>query len=278
MNDPLPILEPFADNLKKLNVGDFLKSRDFKRYRIQAGLEEYWRNTYNHVKNSRRVISLGMDHEKYDSINTLNILMNHLIGQANNQFYLFIRDFLKTFSIWLNEPFDTTEIIEDLELLNCPTTIIEDVKKLDSTNKTAVPKLEIPNIIDNSDKLEECLRKMDESIRNEEFNLTLTYAYSSLEGIFKTYIFLKVPSQKDETELSKISKIVREDLKVHFLETDKKFPEPMLNLIGTITNAISNARNNFSESHFDKDSDKWLAEFTRDCVNSIGRLILKFVK
>lgn len=278
MNDPLPILEPFADSLKKLNVGPFLKSRDFKRLRIQAGLEEHWRNTYNHVKNSRRVIYLEMDYEKYDSINTLNILMNDLIEKANDRFYLFIRDFLKTFSIWLNEPFDTTEIIEDLELLNCPTTIIEDVKKLDSTNKTAVPKLEIPNIIDNSDKLEECLRKMDESIRNEEFNLTLTYAYSSLEGIFKTYIFLKVPSQKDETELSKISKIVREDLKVRFLETDKKFPEPMLNLVGTITNAISNARNNFSESHFDKDSDKWLAEFARDCVNSIGRLILKFVK
>ncbi|REH54882.1 hypothetical protein C7448_102410 [Tenacibaculum gallaicum] len=278
MNDPLPILEPFADSLKKINVGPFLKSRDFKRLRIQAGLEEYWRNTYNHVKNSRRVISLEMDYEKYDSINTLNILMNDLIEKANNRFYLFIRDFLITFSTWLNEPFDTTEIIEDLELLNCPTTIIEDVKKLDSTNKTAVPKLEIPNIIDNSDKLEECLRKMDESIRNEEFNLTLTYAYSSLEGIFKTYIFLKVPSQKDETELSKISKIVREDLKARFLETDKKFPEPMLNLIGTITNAISNARNNFSESHFDKDSDKWLAEFTRDCVNSIGRLILKFVE
>ncbi len=34
----------------------------------------------------------------------------------------------------------------------------------------------------------------------------------------------------------------------------------------------------FSDSHFDGESDKWLAEFARDCVNSIGRLILKFIK
>ena len=45
---------------------------------------------------------------------------------------------------------------------------------------------------------------------------------------------------------------------------DKKgiaYPEQMINLISTITNAVSNARNGFSESHFDRKSDKWLAEF-----------------
>lgn len=52
----------------------------------------------------------------------------------------------------------------------------------------------------------------------------------------------------------------------------------MINLISTIASAVSNARNQFSASHFDKESDKWLAEFARDCVNSNGRLIIKFVK
>lgn len=56
------------------------------------------------------------------------------------------------------------------------------------------------------------------------------------------------------------------------------YPEQVLNLITTMTNAISKARNSFSDSHFDGESDKWLGEFARDCVNSIGRLIIKFIK
>ncbi|ASV30236.1 hypothetical protein [Maribacter cobaltidurans] len=106
----------------------------------------------------------------------------------------------------------------------------------------------------------------------------MTYAYSCLEGLFKAYIENNLPNKKEEYELSKLSKIVKSHLKEHFEENDEKFPEQMLNLIGTITNAVSNARNNFSESHFDKTSDRWLAEFVRDCVNSVGRLVLKFVK
>ena len=278
MNEPIPKLEPLSDNLKNLDVGQFLKSRDFKRYCIKAGLDDYWRGVYNHVKENRRYLSVGMDHEKYDSIDALNLLMNDLYENYHNQFFQFIRDFIYNFSSWNKEPFETTELEEDLELLNCPPDIIEFIRKLGNNKDIAVPKSEVPLIIDNAKKLEECIDKMDKSIREEEFNLTLTYAYSSLEGIFKAYISHNIPLEKGETDLSKISKIVKEDLKKHFQENDKKFPEPMLNLIGTITNAISNARNNFSESHFDKQSDKWLAEFTRDCVNSIGRLILKFIK
>lgn len=277
MNEPLPKLEPLSDNLKNLDVGEFLKSRDFKRYCIKAGLDDYWRSVYNHVKENRRYLSVGMDHEKYDSIDALILLMNDLYENYRNQFFPFIRDFIHNFSEWNKESFDTSEIEEDLELLNCPPDIVDFINSLGNHRDIAVPKSEVPIIIDDAKKLEECIDKMDRSIREEEFNLTLTYAYSSLEGIFKAYISHNIPEKKGESDLSKISKIVKEDLKRHFQENDKKFPEPMLNLIGTITNAISNARNNFSESHFDKQSDKWLAEFTRDCVNSIGRLILKFI-
>lgn len=278
MNEPIPKLEPLVDNLKEFNIGEFLKSRDFKRYCIKAGLDDYWRDTYNHVKKTRNFVSLGMDHEKYDSEDTLNLVMNDLYENYHNQFFNFIRDFLYTFSQWNKTPISTSELIEDLELLNCPKDTLEFIENLDNHKKIAVPKSEIPSIVDNAKKLKNCIDKMDKSIEDSEFNLTLTYAYSSLEGIFKAYIEKNVPSKKDESDLSKISKIVKEDLKRHFLENEKKFPDPMLNLIGTITNAISNARNNFSESHFDKISDKWLAEFTRDCVNSIGRLIIKFIK
>ena len=46
------------------------------------------------------------------------------------------------------------------------------------------------------------MAKMDLSIKNEEYNLTLTYAYSCLEGLFKAYTSLKILSTKDENDLT----------------------------------------------------------------------------
>ena len=277
MNEPIPKLEPLSDSLKQLDIGEFLKSREFKRYRIQAGLDEYWRELYNNVKRNRRVFSVGMDHEKYDSIGTLNLLMNHLCQNNVQTFYLMLKDFIYTFSVWNKEPIDFSEIIEDLELLDCPDHILNFIASLGINDKTAVPKSTVSSDIWNAKKLEECINKMDISIKHGEFNLTLTYAYSCLEGIFKAYIKNNVPENIEEDKITKMARIVKTHLKEHFEKNDEKFPEPMLELIGTITNAVSNARNNFSESHFDKTSDKWLAEFARDCVNSVSRLVLKFV-
>lgn len=278
MKKPIAILEPLSEDLKDLDIGEYLKSRDFKRYCIKAGIEEYWRAAYDEVQKNRSFFSVGMDHEKYDSEGALNLVLSDLYQNYNEQFFIFIRDFIFTFSQWTTESIDTFEILEDLRLLNCPDEILDEVDCLSIKDNFAVPRSIIPSTAWNSKKLEECIKKMDISILNGEFNLTLTYAYSCLEGLFKAYIENNLPEKKEEDELSKLSKLVKSHIKQHFEENDEKFPEQMLNLIGTITNAVSNARNNFSESHFDKTSDKWLAEFARDCVNSVGRLVLKFIK
>lgn len=55
------------------------------------------------------------------------------------------------------------------------------------------------------------------------------------------------------------------------------FPEQIVNAIPTLTNAVANSRNGFSESHFAEDSHRWLAIFARDMTNSIGRLLLHFI-
>lgn len=278
MNEPIPELEPLVDNLKGLPIGDFLKSRDFKRFCIQAVIHDYWRSVYNHVKDNRYGFTVGLDYEAWDLEDTLTVVLNDLYKRYREKFFIFIEGLLFHYSKWTESEIDFSGIVEDLELLNVPSKTLQNVKSFDSKNRIAVPKSIVPKIIDSADKLELCINKMDESIRNSEFNLTLTYAYSSLEGIFKAYISAKIPSEKDIDELSKVSKIVKEHLKKHFQENEETFPEPMLNLISTITNAVSNARNNFSESHFGNDSDRRLAEFTRDCTNSVGRLILKFLE
>jgi hypothetical protein len=45
----------------------------------------------------------------------------------------------------------------------------------------------------------------------------------------------------------------------------------------TLTNAIANSRGGFSESHFNDDSQRWLALFARALTNSLGRQMLNFI-
>lgn len=57
-----------------------------------------------------------------------------------------------------------------------------------------------------------------------------------------------------------------------------KFSQEIVNAIATLTNAVANSRNGFSEPHFAGDSARWLALFARDMTNSIGRLLLNFAR
>jgi hypothetical protein len=77
-------------------------------------------------------------------------------------------------------------------------------------------------------------------------------------------------------ELIPLSKIVKEHIAGQ-LKAQESFPEQIVNSIVTITNAVANSRNGFSESHFNDDASKWLAIFARDLTNSIGRLLLHFL-
>jgi len=278
MTEPIPVLEPLIQDLKSINIEGFLKSNEFKRYCIKVNISNFWREVYDTVKAQRNFYSVGMDTEAYDSVNAFIEVLNWTYEKDEKFFYRFVSGFLSLFADWNDEKIVTTEIIEDLRLLDPPEDIIRNIQSITDHSSQSVPKSEIPIGIWNSQKLDEILDKMDKSIKSAEFNLTLTYAYSCLEGLFKAFIKEKIPEKSELTDLNQMSKVVRNYLKDHFKKNDTQYPEQMINLISTITYAISNARNSFSESHFNETSDSWLAEFARDCVNSIGRLILKFVK
>lgn len=278
MGEPLPKIEPLFKDLKKIGIGEYLKSNEFKRNCIKIEIDEFWRDVFKKVEINRTFYSVGMDHEKYDLEDTLAEVLNELYLNHGENFYYFISDLISSFLVWSKKEIKTADLVEDLELLNPPEEVINKLKNQNNLNSQSVPKSEIPENIWNSEKLDQSLEKMDESIRSSHYNLTLTYAYACLEGLFKGFVREKIPEKSQISDLSQLSKIVRDYLKEHFEKSDIKYPLPMINLISTITSAVSNARNQFSESHFDEESDKWLAEFARDCVNSIGRLTIKFVK
>lgn len=74
-----------------------------------------------------------------------------------------------------------------------------------------------------------------------------------------------------------MSKEIRSFIKQELDSNGTQYPEQVLTLISTVTNAICNARNNFSDSHSGNKAEKWVAVYVRDNVNSIVKLLLSFI-
>ena len=55
------------------------------------------------------------------------------------------------------------------------------------------------------------------------------------------------------------------------------YPDQVLTLISTVTNAVCNARNNFSDSLSGNRAEKWVAVYLRDNVNSVVKMLMSFL-
>jgi hypothetical protein len=153
---------------------------------------------------------------------------------------------------------------------------VEPIKAIVFGGGNAVPTTIVPIDLWNSEKLNNSLKDIDGAIDSQQYNRATSLAYTCLEGLYKTYIRKHVPVRSDLTDLMQLCRVVRDDI-TEKLKFQGAFPEQIVNAIPTLTNAVANSRNGFSESHFAGDSQKWLALFARDLTNSIGRLLLHFM-
>lgn len=140
----------------------------------------------------------------------------------------------------------------------------------------AVPITVVPVDLWNSEKLNSSLKDIDHAIEAHHYNRATTLSYTCLEGLYKAYIRKHVPEQAGLTDLMPLCKVVKDDISKK-LQAQGPFPVEIVNAMPTLTNAIANSRNGFSESHFGDESQRWLALFARDLTNSIGRLMLNFM-
>ncbi len=140
----------------------------------------------------------------------------------------------------------------------------------------AVPTTVVPVDLWNSEKLNRSLKDIDNAVAAHQYNRATTLSYTCLEGLYKAYVRKHVPDQAGLTDLLPLCKAVKEDIN-RKLQARGPFPVEIVNAMPTLTNAIANSRNSFSESHFADDSQRWLALFARDLTNSIGRLLLHFI-
>jgi hypothetical protein len=139
------------------------------------------------------------------------------------------------------------------------------------------PQAIVPQNLWNAERLNEYLERLDTSIDEGNYEYTLTLAYTCLEGFYKAFIREKIPTQANLNELNPMSVQIRNYIKAQLDANGIIYPEQTLILISTVTNAIANARNNFSDSHSGNRAEKWVAVYLRDNVNSIVKLILNFM-
>lgn len=135
----------------------------------------------------------------------------------------------------------------------------------------------IPQDLWNSDRLIEYLERIDNVILEGNYEYALTLAYTCLEGFYKSFLKAKMLNAGKVDELPKMSVIIRDYIKTQLEINNIAYPINTVLLISTVTNAICNARNDFSDSHSGNKAEKWLAVYLRDNVNSIVKLILNFI-
>ncbi len=148
---------------------------------------------------------------------------------------------------------------------------------IEPDNQIEVSQAVIPANLWNAERLIEYLERIDNAINSGNYELALTLSYTCLEGFYKSFIREKIPTQVHLNELTPMAVQVRNYIKSELDTNGIEYPEQIIILISTITNAVANARNNFSDSHSGNRAEKWTAIYIRDNVNSIVRLILNFI-
>ena len=140
----------------------------------------------------------------------------------------------------------------------------------------AMPMALVPLDLWSSEKLNNSLKDIDHAIDAQQFNRAVTLAHTCLEGLYKSYVHKHVGGKAAVTDLIQACRVVKDDI-AEKLKARGPFPLEIVNALPTLTNAVANSRNSFSESHFADDAQKWLAMFARDMTNSLGRLLLHFI-
>jgi hypothetical protein len=138
---------------------------------------------------------------------------------------------------------------------------------------TIAPAASIPPEAWSADRLNEYLRSTDEALADKKYGLTVTLAYTCLEGFFKAFVHQNLPFDDEENEIVALARMVKDFLKA----SNKQYPDEILNLITQSAHAVNKTRDGFSDSHFGEEAERWLAYYMRDLVNTQIRLLLHFM-
>jgi len=270
-----PFLKPLLHDLESLSIAEYLATNEFRKLMVKNKLHNAWEQFHQDALNMRVIYSFDTDMSSMDLEKTLSLLFNRCYNQSAKLFYEVATVIMEAFLNWKKDQLpDLEPLIDTLDTLDFPNEYVDIIKGFQTV---VVPAVVVPEVISDARQLEEFLNRMNKAITEQDHNLALTYAYSCLEGVFKAYLKARLPKTVIPLELQKQGATVRDDIKERLKAKGIQYPEQILALTATISSAIGNARNGHSISHFDGQAEKWLAEFGRDCVIAVARMVLSFL-
>ncbi len=272
MIKPIYELEPLMESLQEIGIEEYIKTRDFKNAISLSDYKEIWLHSFKYFK--ERYFRKA---EHFEDYYVFYYLLNSSFKDQKYLIYNISYLIAEGIVEWKKEPINLWKIVQDLNAINCPSEILDALCELEHKYRSDGVHSLLDIAVNDSEKLKNYIQQIDETIASKKYGLTLTYAYTTLEGLFKGFIIEVSPNEPLEKDLLALSKQTKQIIIDRFKQNNTEYPEQIINLITTITNAVANSRNQFSESHFDKTAEKWLAEFARDSTNTIGRLILNLM-
>lgn len=135
-------INPLIEDLKNLNLIDFLKSSSFERILVKHKADKLWEQIGKNAVIENQVNSFFKHTKDETDIEcAFRRLIDTLFTNSQNLFYEFLIDMITRIKKYKKESIDLSEIIEDIEVLSPPEDTLEALKQLgqDYKEPTKVP-------------------------------------------------------------------------------------------------------------------------------------------
>lgn len=123
-------INPLIEDLKKLNLIDFLKSSSFERVLVKHKADTLWQQLSLNAEVETYMFRITDKKDEASIEYTFRKLINTLFTKYEDSFYEFLTNTLTNIKKYKGEPIDLSEIIEDIELLSPSKETLEALKQL----------------------------------------------------------------------------------------------------------------------------------------------------
>ena len=123
-----PKLKPLFANLKRLNIGEYLETKEFQLFMLESGIDDMWENCKREVNKGRTVVMLGF-HSTEDDELALMYFMSAWYAQRPENFAGLILPILHNFALWKPIKIDYKLVIASIRNLGVPSEQVDSFYK-----------------------------------------------------------------------------------------------------------------------------------------------------
>ena len=157
-----PKLKPLYANLKRLQIGEYLHTKEFELFTIENNIDDIWNDCKREIRSRSNVVILGF-HSTEDEEEAFLLLMSAWFDQDYGTFDEFLLAILVNFAKWHQTKLDFTGVIGNLKQIGLAKenvlSFTKDFRKIQENKPRKIEDVKIkfdkeqPNITINSKKI-----------------------------------------------------------------------------------------------------------------------------